>query len=48
VKKGHLSQFVEEAVRDRLLDLTVAEVKERNVGQTDLITHAVDEAIERA
>ncbi len=48
LKKGHLSQFVEEAVRDKLFDLTVAEVKERNVEQTDAIMQAVEEAIERA
>ena len=29
-KKGDLSQFVNEAVRRRVLDLTVSKVKERN------------------
>lgn len=29
-KKGDLSRFVDEAVRRRVLDLTVQEVKERN------------------
>jgi hypothetical protein len=48
LKKGHLSQFVEEAVREKLFDLTVAEVKERNAGQTDAVMQAVKEALERA
>ena len=48
LKKGHLSQFVEEAVREKLFDLTVAEVKARNAGQTDAVTQAVEEALERA
>lgn len=48
LKKGHLSQFVEEAVRDKLFDLTVSDVKERNAGQTDAVTQAVDEALDRA
>lgn len=29
-KKGDLSRFVDEAVRRRLLDLTVREIKDRN------------------
>ena len=29
-KKGDLSRFVDEAVRRRVLDLTVSQVKERN------------------
>ncbi len=48
LKKGHLSQFVEDAVREKLFDLTVAEVKERNAGQTDAVMQAVEEALERA
>ena len=48
LKKGDLSQFVEEAVRERLFDLTVTKVKERNAGQTDAIMQAVEEALERA
>ncbi len=48
LKKGHLSQFVEEAVREKLFDLTVSDVKERNVGQTDAVMQAVDEALDRA
>ena len=39
LKKGHRSQFV---------DLTVAEVKERNAGQTDAAMQAVEKALERA
>ena len=31
-KKGDLSRFVDEAVRQRVLDLTVVQVKERNAG----------------
>lgn len=45
MKKGDLSKFVEEAVRWRVLDKTVAEVRERNanvpVGE---IEAAIDEA----
>ena len=48
LKKGDLSQFVEEAVREKLFDLTVTEVKERNAGQTDAVMQAVEEALERA
>ena len=32
-KKGDLSRFVDAAVRRRVLDLTVAEIKERNAEQ---------------
>ena len=31
-KKGDLSRFVDEAVRRRVLDLTVSKVKKRNAG----------------
>ncbi len=31
-KKGDLSRFVDEAVRRRVLDLTVEQVKDRNAG----------------
>lgn len=31
-RKGDLSRFVDEAVRRRLLDLTVEQVKDRNAG----------------
>ena len=48
-KKGDLSRFVDEAVRCRLLDLTVRRVKDRNVGFDqrtilDLIGEEVDAA----
>lgn len=46
-KKGDLSRFVEEAVRRRVLDLTVREIKERNAEREqqeilDLIGEEVD------
>lgn len=48
-KKGDLSRFVDEAVRRRVLDATVHDVKERNAridGQAilDLIDEEVDAA----
>lgn len=48
-KKGDLSRFVDEAVRRRLLDLTVREVKDRNARYDqqeilDLIDEEVDAA----
>ena len=42
MKKGDLSKFVEEAVRWRVLDKTVAEVRERNASVTD---GEIDEAL---
>jgi hypothetical protein len=47
--KGDLSRFVEEAVRRRVLDLTVEQVKNRNAGRDqqeilDLIDDEVDAA----
>ena len=46
MKKGDLSKFVEEAVRWRVLDKTVAEVWERNASVTDgEIEAAIDEAL---
>ena len=46
LKKGDLSKFVEEAVRWRVLDKTVAEVRERNVNVSDEeIEAAIDEAL---
>lgn len=46
MKKGDLSKFVEEAVRWRVLDKTVAEVRERNASVTDgEIEVAIDEAL---
>ena len=48
-KKGDLSRFVDEAVRRRVLDLTVRQIKDRNAGQDqqailDLINEEVDAA----
>lgn len=46
MKKGDLSKFVEEAVRWRVLDKTVAEVRERNADVPDgEIEAAIDEAL---
>lgn len=46
MKKGDLSKFVEEAVRWRVLDRTVTEVRERNAGVPDEeIEAAIDEAL---
>ena len=48
-KKGDLSRFVDEAVRRRMLDLTVRQVKDRNARYNqqeilDLIDEEVDAA----
>ena len=48
-KKGDLSRFVDEAVRRRVLDLTVRQIKDRNAQQDqqailDLINEEVDAA----
>ena len=48
-KKGDLSRFVDEAVRCRVLDLTVQEIKDRNARHDqqeilDLIDEEVDDA----
>jgi len=48
-RKGDLSRFVDAAVRRRVLDLTVAEIKERNAGNDqqeilELIEDEVDAA----
>lgn len=46
MKKGDLSKFVEEAVRWRVLDKTVSEVRERNTNIPDReIEAAIDEAL---
>jgi len=46
MKKGDLSKFVEEAVRWRVLDKTVSEVRERNTNIPDgEIEAAIDEAL---
>jgi hypothetical protein len=45
-KKGDLSRFVEEAVRWRVLDRVVSEVKARNIGvPARKIQVAIDEAL---
>ncbi len=46
-KKGDLSRFVDEAVRQRIFDLTVSEIKDRNAEYDqqqilDLIDQEVD------
>ena len=48
-KKGDLSRFVDDAVRRRVLDLTVRQVKDRNNGydqqeMLDLVDDEVDAA----
>lgn len=46
MKKGDLSQFVEEAVQERLFELTVQDVKQRNQEYSqDEILQAIDEAL---
>ena len=46
MKKGDISLFVEEAVRWRVLDRVVAEIKMRNVGvSAKKIQAAIDEAL---
>lgn len=46
MKKGDLSKFVEEAVRWRVLDKTVSEVRERNANvPSEDIEAAIDEAL---
>jgi hypothetical protein len=50
-KKGDLSRFVDEAVRRRVLDLTVGQVKDRNAqyGQREILDLIDEEVIaERA
>lgn len=46
-KKGDLSRFVDEAVRQRVLDLTVQEVKERNaLNDVQEILDLIDEEVD--
>ena len=46
MKKSDLSKFVEEAVRWRVLDKTVSEIRERNVNVPDgEVEVAIDEAL---
>lgn len=48
-KKGDLSRFVDDAVRRRLLDLTIGEVKDRNLrhDQQDILD-LIDEETDAA
>ena len=47
-KKGDLSRFVDEAVRRRVLDLTVRQVKNRNAGSDQReILDLIDEEVGR-
>lgn len=45
-KKGDLSKFVDEAVRRRVLDLSVGDIKDRNAGldQQEILELIDDEA----
>lgn len=48
LKKGDLSRFVEEAVKDRLFDLAVTEVKDRNARYDGTaILETIEEALGR-
>ena len=48
-KKGDLSRFVDEAVRRRVLDLTVRQIKDRNAGQDQqAILNLIDEEVDTA
>lgn len=45
-KKGDLSEFVENAVKEKLFHLTVSEIKERNQGvNQDELLNLIDGAI---
>ena len=49
LKKGDLSTFVDEAVRRRVFELTVAQVKERNASaEPEVLARLIDEAVEWA
>lgn len=49
LKRGALSDFVEQAVREKLFRQTVEEVKKRNAGySSDEIEAAIDEAVSAA
>ena len=46
LKKGDLSKFVDEAVRRRVFELTVQQVKERNAtADQDQVAQLIDEAV---
>ena len=48
-KKGDLSRFVDEAVRRRVLDLTVRQIKDRNAQQDQqAILDLIDEEMDAA
>ena len=48
-KKGDLSRFVEDAVRRRVLDLTVGKIKDRNAGRDQQeILDAIDRELSAA
>ena len=48
-KKGDLSRFVDEAVRRRVLDLTVRGIKDRNAGHDQQkILDVIDEEVDAA
>ncbi len=48
-KKGDLSRFVDEAVRRRVLDLTVREIKDRNARfDQQEILNLIDEEVDAA
>ena len=48
-KKGDLSRFVDEAVRRRVLDLTVSQVKDRNARYDQReILELIDEEVDTA
>ena len=46
-RKGELSRFVEDAVQARILELSVQQAKEQNVGQKPaVIQRAIEEALQ--
>ena len=48
-KKGDLSRFVDEAVRRHVFDLTIGQVKERNVGYDPMeILDLIDDEVSAA
>ena len=48
-KKGDLSRFVDEAVRRRMLDLTVSQIKDRNARyDPEEILELIDEEVDAA
>ena len=48
LKKGDLSRFVEDAVKDRLFELTVKQVKNRNAVYSSVdILQTIEEALDR-